>query len=143
MNTQKASLVALPFFLENAALLQKDTKSKLVRILWLLSQDFRHPSLQCKKVQGAKREVYECRVDQDFRLIYDIMGNMLRCWYVGKHDVALKYAQATSLSDTVVQVDDIVICSMTSDEIQVSQFLDEGIEPDGFVSFPIDHIYSN
>lgn len=78
-------------FLEAASALDKAIKSKLIKAMWLLSENFRHPSLQCKKIQGARTDVFECRVDQDVRLIYDCVGARIRCWYVGSHDVAIKY----------------------------------------------------
>lgn len=108
-------LVVLPQFLISAAALQKDVKAKLVRILWMLSQDFRHPSLQCKKVQGARNEVYECRVDQGIRLVYDVVNGMLRCLYVGDHDDALRYAMRAVPQATVVEVDDVEVSSPDRD----------------------------
>ncbi len=76
----KHAVVILPKFLERAAFLPKDAKSKLVKIMWLLSEDFRHPSLQTSKIQGAHATVYECRVDSNIRLIYDMINGALRCW---------------------------------------------------------------
>jgi Txe/YoeB family toxin of Txe-Axe toxin-antitoxin module len=97
-----------------AAALPKDQKSTLFRILWLLSQDFRHPSLQCKKVKSAGSNVYECRVDQGTRLIYDVVNQSVRCWFVGEHDAALSFAAALTTGKRQVFVDDISVTSTPS-----------------------------
>jgi mRNA-degrading endonuclease YafQ of YafQ-DinJ toxin-antitoxin module len=101
--------VVQPDFLRQANELQKDTKAKLIKALHLLAHDFRHPSLQCKKIQGAVNDVYECRVDQCFRLIYDITGATIRCWYVGDHDAALRFGQRLGPPRLAVEVDDMEI----------------------------------
>ena len=110
MNT-KTELIISTGFLDSAAALPKEVKSSLIKALNLLAQDVRHPSLQCKKVSGSRATVYECRVDQRVRLIYDLHGGRIRCWYVGVHDVALrfatKYSQAQELIVDDIQVDDV------------------------------------
>lgn len=85
------ALLVLPEFLESASSLSKETQSKLLRILKLLSSDVRHPGLQSKKLKGSKADLYECRVDRNVRLIYDAAPGSLRCWYVGAHDRALSF----------------------------------------------------
>jgi mRNA-degrading endonuclease YafQ of YafQ-DinJ toxin-antitoxin module len=98
-------------FLKCTTALPKDIKLKLLRILDLLSRDFRHPSLQCKKISGATANVYECRVDQQVRLVYDIAGSLLRCWYVGDHDIALRYGATMKSHHGGVSVDDTIVAS--------------------------------
>ena len=88
-------------FLEAATTLDKAIKSKLIKAMWLLSENFRHPSLQCKKIQGARADVFECRVDQDVRLIYDCVGARIRCWYVGSHDVAIKFGARLHVNESL------------------------------------------
>lgn len=112
----KSTLLVVPEFLERAASLPKDIKSKLVRVLWLLSQDFSHPSLQTKKVRGTNTDIYECRVDQGTRLIYDVRDGALRCWYVGDHDSALTFAASA-------EVDDIEIRDPSTDPVAMSPAL--------------------
>lgn len=127
-------------FLSVAASLPKEAKAKLIRILWLLSEDFRHPSLQTKKVKGSKSEVYECRVDQVIRLIYDISGGNLRCWYVGDHDAALTFAINFSQSDGAVIVDDIEMGKRTAAS-DVRQYLSTGRVPEDFMDVPLDRVH--
>lgn len=88
---KRRPLMVLPEFLERAAALSKNGKVKLLKCMNLLSRDLGHPGLQCKKVKGAKLSIYECRVDNNIRLIYDMVGGVLRCWYVGKHDEAINF----------------------------------------------------
>lgn len=122
MNTAKQSLVVSPSFLAAAADLSKDVKAALIKTLMLLAQDVRHPSLQCKKVQGSHAAVYECRVDQKVRLIYDTKEGKIRCWYVGAHDVALRFATKYTSKDEIV-VDDIEVQDIPQDIRPVIGFL--------------------
>ncbi len=125
MNSQR--LLIPPKFLENAESLSKDTKNKLIRIMGLLSRDFRHPGLQAKKVQGSRAEVFECRVDKGIRLVYDHVPGAIRCWYVGAHDVALRVAE--SLGSGGIQVDDIEIIQHEDCCATVERYLLTGLEP--------------
>ena len=96
-------------FLEAAAGLPKEDRAKLVRTLALLSGNVRHPGLRTRKIQGAKTAMYECRIDQALRLIYDMEGDMLRCWHVGPHDKTLKIGAHHSdvvIEDLIVSADD-------------------------------------
>jgi hypothetical protein len=105
-NNSKSILRIEPDFLQAAAALPKETKVILLKVLRLLSDDFRHPSLQTKKVQSAKGSVFECRVDQGIRLIYDRFQGSLRCWYVGDHDTAITVANSKVFVENVL-TDDI------------------------------------
>jgi mRNA-degrading endonuclease YafQ of YafQ-DinJ toxin-antitoxin module len=130
---QRTSLVVMPDFLKRAAELDKAVKTKLVRILWLLSEDFRHPSLQCKKVQGARHQVFECRVDQGVRLIYDTVHGMLRCWFVGEHDMALRFAVNLSPPAETVEVDDIAIAPVEEAAETSASEATLGVPPEGMI----------
>lgn len=103
---KKYTLMILPEFLELAGSLSKEAKLKLVKIMKLLSGNIRHPSLQTKRVKGSANIFYECRVDQGIRLIYDKTNSTLRCWYVGEHDSALRFA-ISGIGGLGVHVDDI------------------------------------
>jgi len=127
IGVKSPSVTMLPGFLERAHLLPKDIKAKLVKALWLLSENFRHPSLQCKPVQGACSHVYECRVDQKIRLIYDMSGQSLRCWYVGEHDEALRFA--TNFRSEAVLVDDIQVDRVNETLLPLHEFLADGTLP--------------
>lgn len=125
MNDQK--ILIPPKFFEKTERLSKDVKAKLFRILHLLSTDFRHPSLQCKKVEGNNKSVFECRVDRDIRLIYDCIPGAIRCWYVGEHDIALKFAE--NLTPGGISVDDIEIEQIDDHVAILERYLLDGIVP--------------
>ena len=80
-------------FAESANRLPKEEKAKLPKAFALLTDNPRHPSLQVKKIQGALRpNVYECRLDQSWRIILQEMGEMtFDLIYVGAHDEAISY----------------------------------------------------
>lgn len=116
-----------PQFLESAEVLPRDVKSKLIRILRLLSKDLRHPSLQCKKVKGSKADVFECRVDRDVRLIYDCIPGAIRCWYIGEHNAALRFAEDAVPSR--ISVDDIEVERPDDAVFVLERFMLFGEEP--------------
>ena len=95
-NTQ---LLLAPEFLEQANRLDKATKAKLIKCLRNLSANTDHPGLETKKIKGARATVFECRVDRSVRLIYDVMGGLLRCWGVGAHDSALTAGRGLAVDD--------------------------------------------
>lgn len=129
------SLIVLPEFLALAEMLPKETRSKLVRILKLLSVDVRHSSLQCKKVNGTKNSVYECRVDRNVRLIYDVVSEGLRCWYVGEHDVALNFARFNV--DKGIPVDDVELKEIPESLVLIRLYLFQFEEPKNFEKIDI------
>lgn len=99
-----AKLVLEKKFLDQASLLNKDVKIKLLKCLQNLVIDTNYPGLQTKKVKGSKFNLFECRVDRNIRLIYDRDGDNLRCWFIGEHDDTLNKA-----SSNCIFVDDIEI----------------------------------
>ena len=65
-------------------------QKKVKKTLRLLAENYRHPSLQSKPVEGAPG-IFEARVDQDYRLTYErLSGDIIRIRVVGKHDEVLK-----------------------------------------------------
>ena len=65
-------------------------KKKTQKVLRLLAENPRHPSLRSKPIVGAKG-LFEARVDQKYRLTYEHLPNdVLQIRVVGKHDEALK-----------------------------------------------------
>jgi len=80
-------------FAESANRLPKEEKAKLPKVFALLTNNPRHPSLQVKKIQGALRpNVYECRLDQSWRIILQKIGELtFDLIYVGTHDEAINY----------------------------------------------------
>jgi len=80
-------------FAESANRLPKEARAKLPKVFMLLTSNPRHPSLQLKKIKGATRpNVYECRIDQSWRLILQGMDGMdFDLLYVGAHNEAISY----------------------------------------------------
>lgn len=69
--------------------LPKHIQKKVDRQLYLLAQDFHHPSLQTKKIKGTEG-VWEGRIDLFYRMTFDIMGEIIFLRTVGNHDIVLK-----------------------------------------------------
>jgi len=120
---KKLSLLVLPDFIANAESMPKDKRAKLFKILKLLSENIRHPSLQCKKIKGKKENVYECRVDKNIRLIYDITPGFLRCWYIGEHDLAIAYGR--NHVKTSIELDDFEIEEIDESLMSIYSYLNE------------------
>lgn len=118
---KKIPIMVLPEFLECAASLTKDAKSKLLKIMKLLSENIRHPGLQSKRVKGSQAPVYECRVDQGIRLIYDRNKDTLRCWYVGTHDSALTFATSGNIPEGF-HIDDIEFREIREDRTRIKLY---------------------
>ena len=55
----------------------------------LLAENLRHPSLQVKKIQGTSG-IWEARVDLQYRMTFERMGESIFLRVVGNHDEALK-----------------------------------------------------
>ena len=66
-----------------------EIQKKANKQIQLLAKDINHPSLQCKKIQGRKN-VWEARVDQKYRMTFEIIGDTIFLRVIGNHDDALK-----------------------------------------------------
>ncbi|MBI3997160.1 MAG: hypothetical protein HY352_05825 [Candidatus Omnitrophica bacterium] len=62
---------------------------KVDRQLKQLVANPRHPSLQVKKIQGT-RAIWESRVDLQYRLTFELVGETVYLRVVGNHDEVLK-----------------------------------------------------
>lgn len=133
------NILALPGFLEQADKLPKDKKSKIFKVLSQLSSNIFHPGLQTKKLLKTNATVYECRVDRSIRLIYDVVENNLRCWYVGPHDDAIKFGNNLTRND-LQHVDDIEVDSDDKWLFLISEILRKNEIPndDQFMRFQIE-----
>jgi mRNA-degrading endonuclease RelE of RelBE toxin-antitoxin system len=70
--------------------LPPELQKKVLKVLRLLAENPRHPSLQTKPIQGA-RGLYEARIDQSYRMTYQHLPNdVLLLRAAGKHDETLK-----------------------------------------------------
>lgn len=69
--------------------LSASVKKKVDKALRLLLNDFRHPSLQTKKMQGrpGQEGIYEARVDYHHRMSFKIISDTYKMRKVGKHDI--------------------------------------------------------
>ena len=85
------NLVYTPRFAEAATRLSKETRAKLPKALRLLAEDYRHPGLQAKKIQGlCEREVFEARLDQKIRFTFQVQGDVLILRNIDDHDACLE-----------------------------------------------------
>lgn len=62
---------------------------KVEKQLKFLAEDWRHPSLQVKRIQGTK-DLWEARVDVQYRMSFEIAGNTIYLRVVGNHDEVLR-----------------------------------------------------
>ena len=56
------------------------------RKLWYLAQDLRHPSLRVKRVRKY-RDIYEGRINLQYRFLFQITTDAYILLRLGKHDV--------------------------------------------------------
>lgn len=89
-------------FAKSAESLPKEIRAKLPKVFLLLISDPKHPSLQVKKIQGAKRkDIYECRVDQSYRMIIRDLGEMkYDLVAIGEHDKTLSLGMSVGAGVT-------------------------------------------
>ena len=65
------------------------TQDKVDKQIGLLSKNFRHPSLHTKKIKGTQ-DLWEVRVDDFYRLTFEIVEESIFLRVVGNHDDVLK-----------------------------------------------------
>ena len=68
--------------------LPKHIQKKSNKQFLLLSQDFRHPSIRAKKVEGFS-DVWEGRIDRFYRFVFTIEDEIINVIRIGPHDEAL------------------------------------------------------
>lgn len=69
--------------------LPDEAKERLKKALSMLGSNIRYPSLQAKKIKGA-RDIWEARVSLDYRITFQIVSDCLILRNVGHHDPTLK-----------------------------------------------------
>jgi mRNA-degrading endonuclease RelE of RelBE toxin-antitoxin system len=69
--------------------LPQDIQARAERVLTLLLDNPRHPSLQAKKMQGVKN-LWEARVSLSYRITYQFEGERILLRRIGTHDVLRK-----------------------------------------------------
>ncbi len=71
------------------ALRDQKVQRKVLKALRLLGENPRHPSLQVKVVQGTKG-IWEARVDNQYRVTFEMSGDSLTLRNVDNHDDCLR-----------------------------------------------------
>lgn len=61
---------------------------KVDKQISILSKDFHHPSLHTKKIKGTKN-IWETRVDLQYRMTFEIIEDTIYFRVVGVHDEVL------------------------------------------------------
>ncbi|MDP2939144.1 MAG: hypothetical protein Q8O13_03560 [Candidatus Omnitrophota bacterium] len=69
--------------------LPEEIKSQVKDALRTLTDNFKHPSLHVKKIQGTK-DIWEARVSLDYRITFQIFKDYFILRNVGHHDPTLK-----------------------------------------------------
>jgi mRNA-degrading endonuclease RelE of RelBE toxin-antitoxin system len=64
-------------------------QDKVDKQLEILARDFRHPSLHTKKIKGTDG-IWEVRVDDFYRLTFDVEGDAIYLRVVGNNDDVLR-----------------------------------------------------
>lgn len=69
--------------------LPEHLQAKAEKAIRLLLQDFHHPSLHTKKMSGQK-DIWEARVDYQYRFTFTLDEDTVVLRVVGNHDEVLK-----------------------------------------------------
>jgi len=76
-------------FRDNYDDLPKEIRKKADKQIKLLAENFRHPSLNCKKIQG-RESIWEARVDFHYRMTFEIISDIIFLRSIGNHDEVIK-----------------------------------------------------
>jgi addiction module RelE/StbE family toxin len=66
--------------------LPQEVRFRAERVLLLLAENPRHPSLRAKKMHGTE-DRWEASVTMSYRIVYQIVGNSLMLRRIGTHDI--------------------------------------------------------
>lgn len=69
--------------------LSREIQKRLDKQLNFLLEDFRHPSVRIKKVEGIS-DVWEGRISKNYRFTFQIIENTYFLRRVGVHDILRK-----------------------------------------------------
>jgi mRNA-degrading endonuclease YafQ of YafQ-DinJ toxin-antitoxin module len=78
-----------PLFACDFQNLPGDVQARAERIIRLLAENPRHPSLRSKKMQGVEN-IWEASVTLSYRITYEVRGETLVLRRVGTHDILRK-----------------------------------------------------
>jgi len=73
--------------------LPEKVQAKVDKQIGILVNDFRYPSLHTKKIKGTEG-IWEVRVDDSYRLTFEIVEDTIFLRVVGNHDDVLKTRKA-------------------------------------------------
>ena len=69
--------------------LPKEIQNRFHHKLSLLMENFQHPSLRVKKIQG-KEDIWEASISDNYRITFNIKGNTIVLRKIGTHDKPLR-----------------------------------------------------
>ena len=69
--------------------LPKEIQDRFSEKLSLLMENFQHPSLRAKKMQG-KEDIWEASISDNYRITFNIKGNTIVLRKIGTHDKTLR-----------------------------------------------------
>ena len=73
-------------FVRDYKKLDPPVRLKVDEFLTVLAKDFRHSSLRVRKMVNQK-DIYEARIDGQFRATFEMNGNILTMRRVGGHEI--------------------------------------------------------
>ena len=76
-------------FKKNFEKLPKEIQERFREKLHLLIENFQHPSLRVKKMQG-KEDIWEASISDSYRITFSIIENVIMFRNIGVHDKALR-----------------------------------------------------
>ena len=65
-------------------------QAKVDKQLHLLAENLRHPLLQVKRIKGTN-DLWEARVDVQYRMTFEMINDAIFLRVVGNHDEVLKH----------------------------------------------------
>jgi mRNA-degrading endonuclease YafQ of YafQ-DinJ toxin-antitoxin module len=80
------TIVVSKRFSRDQQTLPQAVQRKLIRQLRLLVQNTAHPSLHVKKMTGVA-DIWEARIDRQYRITFTWKGDMLQLRRVGTHAI--------------------------------------------------------
>lgn len=84
---QLINFSSTPKFKKQYQKLPASIKNKFAKQLNLLEENYRHPSLQTKKMEGV--DSFEARIDLHYRFSFEITEAGVSLLSIGPHDVGL------------------------------------------------------
>jgi addiction module RelE/StbE family toxin len=76
-------------FMKSYGSLPKEIQDRFQQKLSLLMENFQHPSLRAKKMQG-KEDIWEASISDNYRITFKIKGDTIILRKIGTHDKTLR-----------------------------------------------------